>query len=192
MGPVVPAAAKAEDVSRRRRMNRATLWMHVRIIWRVILLPTASAVASAQNSADSVKLRSAHGVPVPSVTASVRSGPIRIGGHIDEDAWNKATPVIDFLQTDPSEGKPATQRTEVRSLVRRKCAIRCRPHVRHSRSGRHCHPACAPRRQHGVRLVPDRDRRLPRSSRVRGIPGESLGGEVMQGTSRRDNALKQS
>src|ERR1700719_299119 len=97
-------------------MNHPIQPTRLRSITLIFLLPAASVVASAQGFADSVKRGSTHSVPVPSATASVRYGSIRIDGHIDEDAWSKATPVTDFLQTDPSEGKPATQRTEVRFL----------------------------------------------------------------------------
>jgi hypothetical protein len=37
-----------------------------------------------------------------------------IDGVLDEDAWQRAVPATDFLQRDPSNGEPATERTEVR------------------------------------------------------------------------------
>ena len=39
-----------------------------------------------------------------------------LDGRVDEDAWKKATPITEFTQSDPDEGKPASQRTEVRFL----------------------------------------------------------------------------
>ncbi len=39
-----------------------------------------------------------------------------IDGALDEAAWQQATPVGDFIQTEPTEGQPATERTEVRIL----------------------------------------------------------------------------
>src|SRR5437763_16309719 len=57
-----------------------------------------------------------HQVPVPSATAARRTGPIVLDAKLDEAAWAAATPITEFLQTDPDEGKPATQRTEVRFL----------------------------------------------------------------------------
>ncbi len=41
---------------------------------------------------------------------------ITIDGVLDEPAWQTATPATDFVQRDPSEGEPATERTEVRVL----------------------------------------------------------------------------
>jgi hypothetical protein len=41
---------------------------------------------------------------------------IRIDGVLDEAAWRLAQPATDFLQRDPSNGAPATERTEVRVL----------------------------------------------------------------------------
>jgi len=51
------------------------------------------------------------------VSRAVRaSGPIRLDGKLDEATW-AAAPVTDgFTQIDPDEGKPASQRTEVRVL----------------------------------------------------------------------------
>jgi uncharacterized protein DUF5916/cellulose/xylan binding protein with CBM9 domain len=41
---------------------------------------------------------------------------LTIDGRLDEDAWQRATPATQFTQTQPLEGPPATQRTEVRFL----------------------------------------------------------------------------
>ena len=37
-----------------------------------------------------------------------------IDGHLDEETWSLITPFDDFLQRDPDEGKPASERTELR------------------------------------------------------------------------------
>ena len=60
--------------------------------------------------------RSSHAIPVPAAQAAHRSSPIVIDGRLDDAAWQEAIPVTDFRQVDPNEGKPATQRTEVRFL----------------------------------------------------------------------------
>jgi hypothetical protein len=39
-----------------------------------------------------------------------------IDGILDEAAWGAAPPINEFVQTEPSEGQPATERTEVRLL----------------------------------------------------------------------------
>jgi hypothetical protein len=54
---------------------------------------------------------------MPSVAAARRTGPVQIDGRIDEPAWQAATPVTQFIQLDPNEGQPTTERTEARILV---------------------------------------------------------------------------
>jgi hypothetical protein len=58
----------------------------------------------------------AHKIPVPTAFADRRSGPVTLDGKLDEKAWANAKPITEFTQTDPQEGKPASQRTEVRFL----------------------------------------------------------------------------
>jgi hypothetical protein len=53
----------------------------------------------------------------PTATAVNRSGPVSIDGRLDEAAWQAATPVTEFIQLDPNEGHPASERTEARILV---------------------------------------------------------------------------
>lgn len=52
--------------------------------------------------------RSAAAIPV--------SEPPLIDGVLDERVWQQAAPIADFTQTEPTEGMPATERTEVRIL----------------------------------------------------------------------------
>lgn len=50
----------------------------------------------------------------PRTVRAVRvTAPPRIDGMLDEDVWKLAQPATDFIQRDPDEGKPATERTEV-------------------------------------------------------------------------------
>src|SRR5512132_1351260 len=55
-----------------------------------------------------------HTIAVPSATAVRRTDPIVLDAKLDEAAWTAAQPITDFKQVDPNEGKPASQRTEVR------------------------------------------------------------------------------
>jgi hypothetical protein len=52
----------------------------------------------------------------PSVRAAARTSPVTIDGTLDDSAWSAASVAADFLQQEPDEGRPATQRTEVRFL----------------------------------------------------------------------------
>lgn len=63
-----------------------------------------------------VALSQSHPTPPPLAVAARRVGPIVLDGKLDEPAWQAATPATDFRQSQPSEGQPATQRTEVRFL----------------------------------------------------------------------------
>jgi len=64
----------------------------------------------AQDGADS---RTA-GPPV--IAATRTTHPIRIDGVLDEAPWASASPATEFIQVDPEEGRPASERTEARIL----------------------------------------------------------------------------
>ena len=50
------------------------------------------------------------------VLAIRTSRPPEIDGHLTDESWAAAPPASQFTQSDPEEGKPATERTEVRLL----------------------------------------------------------------------------
>jgi hypothetical protein len=58
----------------------------------------------------------AHALPSPTVHAAPRAAPITLDGRLDEPIWATVEPATDFRQTDPREGEPASQRTEIRIL----------------------------------------------------------------------------
>lgn len=51
---------------------------------------------------------------LPTVHAIRATSPIIIDGELDDEIWHRATPATEFIQRDPDEGKPATERTELR------------------------------------------------------------------------------
>src|SRR4051812_9031225 len=55
----------------------------------------------------------------PSVQAVMLKGDARpaIDGKVDDEVWNSVVPFMTFIQQEPDEGQPATERTEVRFLV---------------------------------------------------------------------------
>jgi hypothetical protein len=53
----------------------------------------------------------------PSIEASRVEGTIAVDGRLDESSWARAQPASEFTQTEPAEGRPATERTEVRVLI---------------------------------------------------------------------------
>jgi hypothetical protein len=52
----------------------------------------------------------------PSVSAAIVRGRINVDGRLEETDWAAAPVASDFVQRRPHEGRPATQRTEVRVL----------------------------------------------------------------------------
>jgi hypothetical protein len=52
--------------------------------------------------------------PLHAINALRISEKVNLDGVLSEEAWTKAQPVSDFTQRDPEEGKPATERTELR------------------------------------------------------------------------------
>jgi hypothetical protein len=90
-----------------------------RLLALPLLVPFSLALGQAQMSAHAAPaetLAFGHKVAVPSAVAVKRNGPIAMDGKLDDAAWRAATPITDFKQIDPNEGKPASQRTEVRFL----------------------------------------------------------------------------
>ena len=62
------------------------------------------------------------GAPVsaqgPRTARSTRiTAPPSIDGRLDEAVWKTGSPLTGFVQRDPAEGEPATERTEVRFLT---------------------------------------------------------------------------
>ncbi len=91
----------------------------------IIGLTFLAAGAGAQNAPQApAPLRSAVPSPDPArpragaarreIAAAAARAPIRIDGILDDEAWLAAVPATDFLQSEPDEGSPATERTEVR------------------------------------------------------------------------------
>ncbi len=71
---------------------------------------TATACCSPAVSAQS---SSAHaGVPV--VQAVRAATPVAVDGRLDDEVWLRAPAATDFTQRDPEEGKPVTEKTELR------------------------------------------------------------------------------
>ncbi len=58
-----------------------------------------------------------HPTAAPRVAAVARVGEIRVDGSLDEPLWQSAPAATDFRQSQPREGEPATQRTEVRFVL---------------------------------------------------------------------------
>src|SRR5258706_15038267 len=71
--------------------------------------PFPSAVAAQQTA-------KSQSDPRPVAHATLRQGEITIDGRLDDAAWAKATPITELVQSSPDEGKPPSQKTELRIL----------------------------------------------------------------------------
>src|SRR6186713_2390960 len=88
--------------------NAATQLMRSRFArWGWVLLLSTPALLHAQ-SADSPAGQK-HATAV-----HISDGAIRLDGRLDDAAWTDAPALVDFVQKEPLEGAPATQRMEVR------------------------------------------------------------------------------
>ena len=76
-----------------------------------LLFAIAATSAAAQPAAISDSTRS-----TPTSIATRTAGEIRLDGKLDESEWAQAPATTQFTQSDPEEGKPATQPMEVRVL----------------------------------------------------------------------------
>jgi hypothetical protein len=96
---------------------------HIRMhpLFRLALLLAAAAAtaplaAAAQDAPETPAAALAPHADAPAAQAMRTSEPIRVDGILDEEAWGRATPVTEFTQMVPDEGRPASERTEVRIL----------------------------------------------------------------------------
>jgi uncharacterized protein DUF5916 len=80
-----------------------------------LLLPSALPAPALADPPDSAHVYRHADAPV--VHAAPLREHIRIDGKLDEPAWAAAEPVTQFTQRDPDEGKPVSERTEVRVLI---------------------------------------------------------------------------
>ena len=74
----------------------------------------ATIALAATLPAAALSAQSVHPTPPPEVTAVRLREPIQLDGRLDEAVWHEAPAATGFRQSQPHEGQPATQRTEVR------------------------------------------------------------------------------
>ncbi|MFL5381601.1 MAG: DUF5916 domain-containing protein [Longimicrobiaceae bacterium] len=84
-----------------------------RILLASALAALAPLCAPAQDTVPAQPAVHASGA-TPQISAVPRTGEISIDGRLDEEVWRTAPAATGFTQQDPNEGRPATERTEVR------------------------------------------------------------------------------
>lgn len=82
----------------------------------IIMPASARAQSSAQGPSPVQHIMAAAATAAnrPAIKAGAMTGSIVLDGRLDEAAWQGTAAAKDFVQYDPANGMPATQRTEVR------------------------------------------------------------------------------
>src|SRR5215218_689813 len=81
----------------------------------LVLSACALAPASARGQDSTAAQPAVHASgATPQTRAVPKTGEVTIDGRLDEELWRTAPAATDFTQQDPVEGKPATERTEIR------------------------------------------------------------------------------
>src|SRR5437762_7092098 len=57
-----------------------------------------------------------HNRDAPRASATRLTGTIHIDGSLNEAQWKSAAPIGELTQLDPAEGKPATERSDIRFM----------------------------------------------------------------------------
>ncbi len=108
----------------------------------------------------------------PEIRAARVQGTITVDGRLDESSWAGAEPASDFTQTEPAEGQPATERTEVRVLIGDDALyVGARLHDREPQQDQG--GARSPGRRGRGRRVRRLPGHLPRSPERRALPGDA-------------------
>lgn len=77
-------------------------------------VPLTLAAALAAATPATAQQAAIHPTPPPSVAAVRLSTPVTIDGRLDEAVWQTPAPATGFIQSQPHQGDPAVNRTEVR------------------------------------------------------------------------------
>jgi hypothetical protein len=77
--------------------------------WLIAMMIGCASIAHAQNGASLVSREAADKVTVRAFRVQ---SPLRIDGRLDEEAYRAIEPLTDFIQQEPDEGQPATEKTE--------------------------------------------------------------------------------
>jgi hypothetical protein len=79
----------------------------------------AASVASAQQPSTPARPSTTnynHDAAAPRATATRLNGTISVDGRLNEQAWQSAQPISGLTQLDPTEGQPASERSDIRFM----------------------------------------------------------------------------
>jgi len=80
----------------------------MRLVGAVLLCTALASAASAQSTVNGAGNRK------QATATRVPNGSIRVDGRLDDEVWQKATPITDFIQKEPVEGAAPTDAMDVR------------------------------------------------------------------------------
>ena len=86
----------------------------MKLLSAITLATLAAGVVSGQQQPPQARVD--HDPDVPQATALRINGSIHIDGSLSEPQWQTAVPLRDLRQLDPQEGRPATERSDIRFL----------------------------------------------------------------------------
>ena len=84
---------------------------------RLFAVAVALTAASAASPAQAQQMITQTGATGRSGRATVVQSPPTVDGRLDDAAWQRATVFTDFVQREPIEGNPVSERTEVRIVT---------------------------------------------------------------------------
>ncbi len=114
MGHCALHAFEQTTSNRHVRMRNIRVPRYSSTLLTVLALVVGPQVGAQGTAATAVVPMGAHSTPSPVVGAVRLAAPVAVDGRLDEEIWRTAPVATDFRQSQPDEGKPATQRTEVR------------------------------------------------------------------------------
>jgi hypothetical protein len=86
------------------------------LLLTAVFFPWAALMAQQQAGDQKATRHTAAPEPFPAAQATRVEEPPKLDGTLNDPLWQEATPISNFLQREPFEGQPPTEKTEVRVL----------------------------------------------------------------------------
>jgi hypothetical protein len=107
-----PACGRIEYFSKPRPRSRK--FLPIAKLFVLVFVATGT-VCEATEAAQAITVSSLVDRRAPddvTVRAVRLDAPLRVDGRLDDDAYRRVEPLSDFIQQEPREGRPATEKTE--------------------------------------------------------------------------------
>lgn len=103
------------SVVRSRRSRRRPAALESVLISGLLLAPTGTGVRAQDGPATTAADAASRDLPLTALAHKVENAPA-VDGALDDEGWQNAPVMTDFIQREPFDGQPASERTEVRIL----------------------------------------------------------------------------